>query len=341
MKYFEFLFVAIIFLSGCQQSKQFSNPLGDPIHMGDPFVLLDDQTYYLYGTTGGKGFKVWRSSDFAKWEEAGTVFAFDSARWGKKSFWAPEVIKYQQRYYMTYSSSGPLDSVGFRLGLAVSDQPEGPFRDLYVPWIDLGWSAIDAHIFVDDDHIPYLFFDKVGVIEDPWHLYGIIYMVQLSDNLSEAITEPKLVVQAEQDWEAIDRAHPSSCNEGAFVFKYHDLYYLTYSAGHYLSPKYAIGYATADSPFGPWIKGNDNPLVQKDLSLGISGPGHNSITWSPDRKEMFIVYHVHYDPENPSGDRQVFIDRIHVSEERRLKFDGPVRGKQPVPSGIQKVSSDK
>lgn len=337
MKYFEFIFLSFFFFSDCQPSKHYSNPIGDDIHMGDPFVLLDDQSYYLYGTTGGKGFKVWRSTNFAKWEEAGLAFTFDSAKWAKKSFWAPEVIKYNNKYYMSYSSSGAIDSLGFRLCLAVSDRPEGPFQDLYAPWIDFGWSAIDAHIFVDEDHTPYLFFDKVGVIDDPWHLFGIMYMIQLSNDLSKAITDPNLVVQADQDWEAIDPAHPSSCNEGAFVFKYNGLYYLTYSAGHYLSPKYAIGYATSLSPFGPWIKSEENPLVQQDLSQNVSGPGHNSIIWSPDQKEMFMVYHVHSDPENPSSDRRVFIDRIYIDGKGSLKFDGPTREKKPVPSGIKEV----
>ncbi len=335
MRHFLFQFMIIFLIIGCRESGQFSNPVGENIHMGDPYVLLDESTYYLYGTTGGQGFKVWKSNDFAEWKDAGIAFDYNTASWGKKSFWAPEVIKYGNQYYMVYSSSGPIDSVGFRLCLASSSHPEGPFKDIIAPWVDFGWSCIDAHIFVDADQTPYLFFDKVGVIEEPWHLFGIIYMVELSKDLSKAITQPVLVVQADQDWEAIDPAHPSSCNEGAFVLRYNDLYFLTYSAGHYLSPKYAIGYATATSPFGPWVKSKNNPLVQMDLSLDVSGPGHNCIIRSPDHKEMFMVYHVHNEPQNPSGDRRVFIDRLHIDDKGRLKFDGPNRRKQSVPSGAK------
>jgi len=330
-----FFFLASWTSISFSQVPEYSNPIGDNIHLGDPYVLLDHQTYYLYGTTGGKGFKVWKSNDFKVWEDVGIAFEFDDAAWGKKSFWAPEVIHYKDQYYMTYSSMGPVDSVGFRLCLAVADRPEGPFRDVYVPWIDLGWSTIDAHIFVDEDQIPYLFFDKVGAIENPWHLYGIIYMVQLSADLSEALTEPVLVAEASQDWEDIDPEHPSRCDEGAYVFKYGNTYYLTFSAGHYLSPKYAIGYATASSPFGPWVKAKENPLLKTDLTKGVSGPGHNSITFSPDGNEMFMVYHVHHDPQNPSGDRRVFIDRIYIDDQGKLHVKGPVTEKQPVPSGSE------
>ena len=47
--------------------------------------------------------------------------------------------------------------------LAVSEKPGGPFIDLYTPWFDLGYSAIDADIFVDDDGTPYVYFSKNGM----------------------------------------------------------------------------------------------------------------------------------------------------------------------------------
>jgi beta-xylosidase len=325
------LLLYAIILSGCMNKHFYTNPIGKDIQMGDPFVFLDNGCYYLYGTTGGKAFKVWKSSDFREWEYAGAAYDQTKSEWGKSNFWAPEIFRYMGKYYMVYSCNGPSGTEGFRLCIAVADKPEGPFKDIHAPWLDNNWSCIDADVFIDTDSVPYLFFDKVGVIQNPFHLYGMIYMVKLSKDLSKAETKPKLVVQAEQPWEEIDPQHPSSCNEGAFVFKHDSTYYITFSAGHYLSPNYAIGYATAKSPYGPWIKGDDNPIVSKNLSIGISGPGHNSITWTNDKKNLFMVYHVHGNPLKLGAGRKVFIDKLLIDQYGKLKLLGPTLKKQPCP----------
>ena len=313
--------------------EHYTNPIGENIRMGDPFLLLDEKTYYLYGTTGGKGFKAWKSKNFSSWQECGNVFLFDSLKWGQSQFWAPEVIKYQNKYYMTYSCQKKDDKNGFKICLAVADRPEGPFKEIKAPWFDNGWSCIDAHIFIDTDQTPYLYFNKVGVVDNPWHIYGKIYAVRLSPDLLSFETEPILVSEPEQPWEEMDPNLKSLCNEGAFVFKEKDTYYMTYSAGHYASPRYAIGYATAKKPLGPWKKAQNNPLIQQNTDENISGPGHNSITFSPDGKERFIVYHIHHDPQKPGGDREVCINRLVIGKDKTLKVLTPLRAPQKIPSG--------
>ena len=78
------------------------------------------------------------------------------------------------------------------------------------------------------------------------------------------------------------------CNEGAFVVKHDGRYYMTYSANHTGFPHYGIGYATADTPLGPWVKAEENPIAATNVDIGVSGPGHSCITKSPDGTEMFI-----------------------------------------------------
>jgi len=315
------LMLCIVFIVSYDTNSYGQYSVDRNIHMGDPFVLLDNGAYYLYGTTGGAGFKAWKSTNLMNWEPLRNVFTRTEKSWGNSSFWAPEVCSYRGKYYMTYSASGINEKGKFKLCLAISDRPEGPFTDIKTPWLEFSdWSCIDASLFIDNDSVPYLFFDKVGVIEDPWHLFGIIYMVRLTEDLMTAETAPELVAQADQQWEEMDPKYKSSCNEGAFVFRSNNKYYLTYSSGHYLSQKYGIGYSTADSPFGPWTKSPDNTLVKTDIEKGISGPGHNSITWSPDRKIMYLVYHGHADPDQSGGDRQVFIDKIIIDDNGSLKI---------------------
>lgn len=292
------------------------------IHVGDPFALKVDSAYYLYGTRNtNTGFQVYRSSNLQQWDSLGYAYTRTEESWGERAFWAPEVLAYRGKYYLTYSAIGAVDSTGFQLCLAVADRPEGPFTDLHTPWITYPeWKTIDAHIFVDTDDKPFLFFNRVGIKGQDKQMYGIIYVVELSDDLSHPLTEPVEVVRSSQPWEAADPAYNSNANEGAYVFREGDTYYLTYSSGHYKSPRYGIGVATAKKPLGPWKKSSRNPLLSTDPAKNISGPGHCSITTSIDGERRYIVYHVHADPDNPGPNRTVRIDELEVIHGGRLRI---------------------
>ncbi len=316
--------------------RTYTNPLGD-IRIGDPFVLRHEEGYCLFGSAGRGGFACWTSPDLVEWTSAGLALEHTADSWGRRNFWAPEVTRYRGRFYMVYSAQREAEQ-GFRLCLAVGDAPAGPYTGLRAPWLDIGWSTIDADLFVDDDGAPYIYFTKVGVEPNPpgsateRHLYGITHGARLDDDLSEMLEGPVLCVQADQPWELVEKDHVL-CNEGPFVFRRGDAYYMTYSSGHYASPAYGIGYATAPSPLGPWTKSTSNPLVASDPSIGVSGPGHNNVTLSPDGQELWMVYHAHADPNKPSGNRTLNIDRLLVLPDGALKLEGPSRTPRPVPSG--------
>ncbi len=173
----------------------YTNPVGGDILMGDPFVLRHGGVYYLYGTTWP--FKAWRSRDLVHWRPLGAVYRWGDDSWGRRSFWAPEVFAYRGRFYMAFSSARDPEE-GFRLCLAVADAPEGPFREMHAPWCDVGWSCIDAHVFLDDGAVPYLYFARVGVLEPPEQnlterlLLARIYGVRLKADLSAPVGNPFL-----------------------------------------------------------------------------------------------------------------------------------------------------
>lgn len=318
-----------------QNNQTYTNPVGDSIRMGDPFVMLYKGTYYLYGTAGKDGFKCWSSKNLKGWKYEGYAFKETPESYGQSSYWAPEVIHYNDKFYMTYSCKAKKAATEdmMLICLAESDSPTGPFVDKYAPWIDQGYSCIDANIFVDDDSTPYVYFNKVGY-NGKWpdgHMFGIIYALELDKNTLETIGDTVKIVEAEQEWEN-PNSDFSRCNEGAFVFKQKNKYYITYSANHWADPNYGIGYATADHPYGPWIKSSQNPIIGKDSLNGIFGPGHNSFTYSPDGKELFIVYHTHESHENKA--RTVNIDRVEVNEFGELIVKGPTRIPQALPSGV-------
>jgi len=341
MKYYRFLclLASCILAFGCKQNmpqerKSYTNPLkteeGNPLYIGDPFVYQHDSVYYLTGTTTlpeGEGFACYTSTDLITWKYHGLLFQKTENHIGTGAYWAPEVEYYNGKFYMTYSCAiKGRDQL--LTCLAVSDKPGGPFTDLHAPWFDLGYSAIDADIFVDDDGTPYVYFSKNGAQDTI--TTGELYAAKLKRDLSGLDGEPVFVSGAAQDWEKV-RWNKNRCNEGAFVFKHDGRYYMTYSANDTGYEYYGIGISTAEHPLGPWTKYASNPLMTTDLKQGISSPGHNSIVKAPDGS-LYIIYHRHADASctKPNWDRVVCMDRLYFDEKGTLKSNGPSNTPQSV-----------
>jgi len=344
MAYFKKLYLTHLLIGGLsllpillpgQTPSHYTNPVSDSIFVADPFVLQHGEIYYLYGTSATDGFKAWKSANLVDWEAMGYVYQRPENSWATQSFWAPEVIHYQDKFYLIFSAKGTNPN-GLRICTAVSDSPEGPFEDWRVPLFDAGYSCIDAHLFVYQDR-PYLFYEMVGVVGEPWkdkgYFKGTILGCELSDDLSQIISdEPTICVTPTEPWETPKDGRAISV-EGMTVFMLDSTLYMTYSANHYADPRYGVGYATATHPLGSWTKSKRNPILAQKPSISVSGPGHNSIIRSPNGEELFIVYHSHANPENPSPQRILNIDRLVVEPDGQLQVIGPTRTPQPMPSG--------
>ena len=75
-----------------------------------------------------------------------------------------------------------------------------------------------------------------------------------------------LAVECTQDRESLgelSQDKPAKVAEGPSVLKKEGIYYLIYSANHFESKNYGVGYATSDSPMGPWKKYEENPILQR------------------------------------------------------------------------------
>jgi len=308
----------------------YQNPL--PIkNIGDPFVLrASDGTYYCYATSASDGFKAWSSPDLVHWTDLGYVYKRKENSWGESDFWAPEVVLYQGKYFMHYSARWSKNQ-SLRIGVARADSPRGPFVDISnQPMFDFDYAAIDGHVFFDDDGRRYFYYSRdcsENVVDGRHESH--LYVAELNDDLISFKDEPRLIAKPEQGWET-NAGAVWRWNEGPFVLKYQGKYYLMYSANFYASRSYSVGYAIGESPTGPFYKAAHNPvLYSRDAK--ISGPGHNSVTTSPNGKELLIVYHVHTEPEHPSGDRQVCIDRMGFREDGTLYVEGPTDTPQNIP----------
>jgi beta-xylosidase len=321
--------VLLISMKENEKTITYTNPVGGMTNIGDPFVLKDGSKYYMYATSAATiGFRVWQSDNLVEWEERGMAFdqGEQSDQWATGDFWAPEVRKYNNQFYMTYSARNKDGHL--RISIAVSNNPLGPFKDVNPDIIKQEGSYIDGDIFIEDDGTPYLYYvkDCSENLINGNHV-SQIFAQRMTSDLTSLLGEPQLLLQPDQEWEGLNSDY--QWNEGPFVLKHDNKYYLMYSSNYYASEDYSVGYAVADNPMGPFKKAKENPVLSKDVENGVSGPGHNSVTVGPDGKTLYAVYHTHTNPEDPSGDRQMNIDRLYFKD-GKLKIDGPSSTKQKI-----------
>lgn len=277
--------IALAGCSGCKESdsekENINSDKTDPITvlsttvpLADPYILSHNGVYYLYGTEVGNGFDVYYSNDLEYWERSSALSLSHTNSYGENWFWAPEVyyIEKDKKFYMFYSAEE-------HICVATSDSPLGPFvQDEKKPIREE--KSIDTSVFFDNDGRAYLYFVR-------FNDGNVIWCAELKENLKE-IKEETLTecLKAEENWELI---WPKVA-EGPSVFIQDGIYYMMYSANSYESHDYAVGFATANSPFGPWKKYEGNPILHNYMEL--VGVGHGAPFYDKEGK-MQYVFHAH------------------------------------------------
>lgn len=279
--------------------------------IGDPFILPFENVYYHYSTGDKDGFSVYTSPDLLHWENRGPCY--QNSKVGESNFWAPEVYRAHGRFYMFFTSKNPRKE-RLMLSVAVSDSPLGPFMDIgNEPVFDFGYAAIDGSVFFDEDGRAYLLFAK-DCSENL--VKGIhtsqIFGAELTPDLLHVKKEPILLSTPEGIREQRD---PSwQWNEGPFLIKEKGIYYLSYSVNYFADRRYSVCYATSSSPLGPFRKASENPILEC-REKEFSGPGHNMYFHTFEGKAM-TAFHVHTDPDHPSGDRRTCFAPYHFDQSR-------------------------
>lgn len=283
-------------LAGYSQNSA-ANPL-----LADPAIFFNDGIYYLYGTGGNKddGFKVFTSKDLEIWEDKGYVLK-KAESFGSKGFWAPQVFQYRAKFYMAYTANE-------HIAIAVADNPLGPFTQNKIQPVSSAVRIIDPFIFFDNNKV-YLYHVR---LQDG----NRIFVAEMYDDLS-AIKESTLkeCISAEQAWEDTQNAN-WKVTEGPAVFKKDGMYYMMYSANDFRNPDYAVGYATATSPTGPWKKYPGNPIIATKL-LGQNGTGHGDIIMQG--KKIFYVLHTHFSNEKVSPRKTAIVELKFVEDKNDIR----------------------
>ena len=191
------------------------------INIRDPFVLFEDNTYYLYGTrakdfgckTGG--FDVYTSEDLVEWSNPIECFNSAESGFNREVNWAPEVHKYNGAYYMfaTFTRENGLRGT-FSLK---SDSPLGPFvpHSLKALTPD-AWECLDGTLYVDKNGNPYLVFchEHTQIID------GTVCFVRLSDDLSESVSEPVTLFSGSSPYYIEEKAEGEHyITDGPFMYR--------------------------------------------------------------------------------------------------------------------------
>jgi arabinan endo-1,5-alpha-L-arabinosidase len=298
---------------------QFANPVINR-DFPDPDVLRVGEIYYAYATNGrGANVQVARSTDLVRWERLRDALPALPA-WARPGFtWAPEVTTGASGYVM-YFTARHAASGRQCIGAAVSAAPEGPFTPAapgpLVCQLREGGS-IDASSFTDEDGTRYVLWKNDGNCcgMETW-----IYLQRASGDGLSLEGEAVRLLRGEPGWEG-------GLVEAPTLWKRAGRYYLFYSANRYSGAEYAVGYAVADSPTGPYRRA-PGPLLATSTGQGpIIGPGGQDLV-ATEGGRTWLLYHS-WDPASISY-RAMNLDELAWQDETPV-VRGPSRLPQPVP----------
>lgn len=229
-------------------------------------MLVVGEQYFAYGTqTGDVNVQVMESADLVRWEHRGDALPELPPWAGGGKTWAPAVLEVGGRFVLYYTVRH--EGAGRQcISVATAPDPAVPFVDRSTgPLIfqeDRGGS-IDPSPFVDIDGSAFLLWKSDdNAVDAESSLWGAPLN---ADGLGLA-GEPVELLRHDAAWEKPLVEAPSLVRvaDGRYV--------LFYSGGWWESDGYAVGYATAADPLGPFRKETvAGPWYASEP--GMAGPG--------------------------------------------------------------------
>ncbi len=261
------------------------------INIRDPFILLENGVYYLYGSRGHElwglctGVDGYRSTDCVEWEGPFEVFHRPDDFWSDRNFWAPEVHKYQDRFYMfmSFKSAGRCRATQ----ILTADTPLGPFRVYSEPITPADWECLDGTFFVEEDGTPYMVFCHEWVQAGD----GQMCAVELSRDLTHAVGEPMVLFCASEpewayspDWVPEERGHGNVyVTDGPFLYRTAGgrllMLWSSFTKDGYCE---AVSYSESGKITGPW---------RHEKELLFSKDGGHGMLYRNKENELYFICH--------------------------------------------------
>ncbi len=307
------VFVFMVFES-CVPAKKTakSNAFsGNPIFPGwyaDPEGVLFNKKYWIYPTYSAPYndqvfLDAFSSPDLIQWTKHSRIIDTVQVSWAKRAMWAPAIIKKEKKYYLFFSANDiQKDTEKGGIGIAGSDKPEGPFKDLLgKPLIDKfhnGAQPIDQFVFQDKDGQYYMIYGG-------WRHCNI---AKLKNDFTGFIPF--------EDGVTFKEITPKGYVEGPFMFAKNGKYYFMWSEGGWTGPDYSVAYAIADSPFGPFER--IGKILAQDPEVA-TGAGHHSVIHNAKKDEWYIIYHRRPLTESKANHRVTCIERLYFDDNGFIK----------------------
>ena len=181
--------------------------------------------------------------------------------WAGRQMWDTDAACKKGKYYLYFPVKDKTDI--FRIGVAISNQPEGPF--IPEPHPIIGSYSIDPCVFEDEDGKYLMYFGGLwgGQLqryrnnkaqeagEEPSDSEPALCakVVRMSEDMLGFAEEPRdLVILDEKGNPLTAGDHNRRFFEASWMHKYKGKYYFSYSTGN----THLLCYAIGDNPYGPF-----------------------------------------------------------------------------------------
>ncbi len=296
------LFPCFIFAQTATPGNRSGNPVF-PGWYADPEAAVFGNQYWIYPTYSAPYaqqvfFDAFSSPDLVHWTKHNHILDTQRVTWAKQAMWAPAIVEKDKKYYFFFSANDihhPEKEDG-GIGVAVSDQPGGPFKDYLgkplIKEIRNGAQPIDQFVFKDKDRQYYIIYGG----------WGHCNIARLKDDFTG--------LQPFEDSTVYREITPEKYVEGPLMFIRNGKYYFMWSEGGWGGPDYSVAYAIADKPTGPFKR--IGKVLQQDTAVA-TGAGHHSVIHVPGTDRWFIVYHRRPLGETAANHRVTCIDEMHFA----------------------------
>lgn len=299
------------------------NPLVRDQFTADPSARVFNNRVYVYPShdipcTETKGrigwfcmedYHVFSSDNLVDWVDHGMIVTQNNVPWARPenyAMWAPDCIEKGGKYYF-YFPTMPKDTAnikGFTIGVAVADNPAGPFVPEPNPIAKV--RGIDPNVFIDKDGQAYLYWSA-----------GHIYGAKLKPNMLELDGDPAILGEL-----------PSKgLKEGPWVFERNGIYYMTYP--HVENKTERLEYAIGKNPLGPFeIKG----AIMDEWESGCWTNHHSLVEF---KNQWYLFYH--HNDLSPAFDK----NRSIRADSLFFEKDGKIRKVIPTLRGVGIIPASK
>jgi len=243
-------------------------------------------------------YHVFSSDNLSDWKDHGVILTQTGVAWTNPTayaMWAPDCVFKNGKYYFYFPAMAK--SGGMKIGVAIGDQPYGPFKPEAEPME--GVSGIDPGVLIDKDGSAYLFFAMNGI--------------------SEAKLKPDML-HIDGEAKHVDNLPAKGLLEGPFAFERNGIYYLTYP--HVENKIERLEYATSRSPTGPFKPAG---VILDESQSGCWTVHHSIVQY---QGQWYLFYHDRDLSPSFDKNRSIRADKLFFNA------DGTIRKVIPTLRGV-------